>query len=730
MKNKILILGVIICVGFLHVEGWAQQFKWVQGGGTAYDLSSMGSIHYERVAYMCTDPNGNIYSLSQVGDDPVVADTFHQNPYGGVNNILLTSYNCSGQMRWAKLIASSGGDCISYGIAADSLGHIYVAGYLTNGTLHIGYDTAISGLVYEDEGLIQLDTSGHFHWVRYVGGNTIASLVGSYSFGSTLTVDASNNAHFFLYTKHGVAITPTDISIGGTYDLVYDPTGNFLSHVRLDLDSEWFLRGVVIDPATNKLYAYGEINQGIYGGFLTDTFFAAAFDASRNKIWQYYAGYGDDNGFTGIALDQSKQLYFSGQAAPHIGETRFVFNGDSVLAPYDVLSIVMKTDTNGSVKWIRSNGCHTSVNGFVGLTLLPNKQIACVGTIAGTLFYGRDTSTSYYDLDSLDIRAGDGWDAYLAIYDTAGYLQTVQDIYGDGFNDEGTAITSDRVGNVYVGGEVVDSVWAGTLSTSPYISIGGNTDFFVMKYGVDCSCTSMPIASYSDTGTHTIGFTYTSIISGIDSVVWNFGDGSVTTSMTTPIHTYTASGTYTACVTVYSECGNDMHCADITVSICSVTPTASFSDTGTHTIGFTYTGTTTGLDSVVWNYGDGTRGTGITPLHTYTASGTYTVCVTAYTDCGSDSACRNVVVSPTGIATLSLANVQLYPNPVSAELHIVGVPAGASYRLLNVTGVVVQHGVFEKGRNSILMKGFTAGVYILEMTGADGARNMVRVVKE
>jgi len=151
----------------------AQQFKWVTGGGTSEDFSSSPSSE-ERTEFMCTDPNGNIYALNQVGNNPIYADTFYRSggTYGADQNILLTSYNCNGVMRWAKLIASSGGECIPYGITADDLGHIYVAGYLTNETLYVGNDTTIPGAGFQDEGLIQYDTSGHFHWVRYVGDNT------------------------------------------------------------------------------------------------------------------------------------------------------------------------------------------------------------------------------------------------------------------------------------------------------------------------------------------------------------------------------------------------------------------------------------------------------------------------------------------------------------------------------------------------------------------------------
>lgn len=713
---KMLFKQMAICfftlfanMGVVH----AQTFSWVRGGGSVSSTN-------EQVSCMFTDPNGNIYALSIVGNDPVTADTFSAIS-GGVNpNILLTSYNCSGQMRWAKLLQNTGyGVKPPYGLQADSLGNVYVSGsFAAGGTnMYIGYDTTIGPPTsdYLSVGLIQFDTSGHFNWIEYVGPNTFAGEI-SVSSGP-ITIDGTNNVHYFCDVKSGVTLMTGVTSVYGVYDMTYNTSGVLLSAVRLDLDSEFYLQGAVIDPATNKLYAYGQ--GGMSGGL--DTFLAAAYGPSRNLLWQYFAGHGDDDGFTGIALDQYKYLHFCGSAALAL----FIFNGDTASNTHyssGDISILMTTDTNGTVQWLKHYDGDLEINGFNGITLLPNNKIAAFGTFVGEVI----------DAGGANIitPAGDGYGPYFVIVDSAGDLQTIQQILGDGFYNSGNAITSDKVGNIYVGGAVVDSIWAGTLITSPYISVGGPSDFFVMKYGVDCSCTSSPVANYTDTGTITIGFTYTGTTSGIDSVVWNFGDGSPTVNGITPIHSYTASGTYNACATVYTDCGSDIHCSEITVSICTTAPIASFSDTGTQTVGFTYTGTIAGIDSVVWNFGDGNTDTGMNPVHNYAISDTYNVCVTVYTSCGNDTVCNSVVVPPLGVPVLSLANVQVFPNPTSNELNITGILQSTNYRLLDVTGECVQQGILINGSNTLSMKIFAPGVYILEMTGVDGTRDIMRVVKE
>jgi Secretion system C-terminal sorting domain/Beta-propeller repeat/PKD domain len=641
--KRLILFAIAFCTLF---GAHAQQFKWVKGGGSTDALSSPSTIQ-ETTLFMCTDPNGNVYTLNRVGNTDIVADTFYAASAGGINNeILITSYNCSGQMRWAKLIANNGYGCYGDGIAADSLGNIYVAGSFDagGGYLHIGYDTTLGppSTNYLDHGVIKLDTNGNFKWIRFVGENTWADLLEIGGNNNPLAVDANNNVHYFVWFGSGAHITPTDISISGVYDLTYNTAGSLIDTQRLDLDSDWFLMSAVIDPTTNKVYSVGQNGAGA-GGSVTDTFFAAAFDASRHQLWQYFST--GDGAVDDIAIDRAKNLYFSGAGSPfYSGETSFFFNGDSVYAPYDVFGVVMKTDSNGTPKWIKVFGDHTSSGSLLGITMLPDEKVAATGTYAGTLH-------AYGTSDSLV--GGSGWNPYMVYLDSSGSLLGMQAIIGDGFYNEGNCITSDKVGNVFVGGYVSDSIYAGSPPIPAYHSNGGSTDFFVMKYGYDCSCTIAPTASYTDTGT-------------------------------------------------------------------------------SRTLHFTYTGTTTSIDSVVWSYGDGASDTGLTSVHTYATRDTYHVCVTVYTECGSDMYCSNAIVPLSSLAAPSIAggSVAVYPNPATDELNISGIQAVTSYRLLNITGVAIQAGTFQLGSNKLSMQQYASGMYILEMTDTTGARTVVRVVKQ
>ena len=626
---RYIILAIIILLQ-CATSSLAQQFQWVTGGGTNQSSPNL-NINPEGVYYMCTDPNGNVYALSNVGNNAIIADTFYRSSaYGPDRNILLTSYTCSGQMRWAKLIASSADECYPFGLVADSIGHIYMAGYLTNGTLHVGYDTVITGLTNDLLGLIQFDTTGHFNWIRYVGNNTLSSYIATGTTIGSLSLDNVNNVHFVPALKSNAPLLPSVTSIRGSYDLKYNSAGTLLSARRLQLDSTLLVTGTTIDRRSNLMYTYGYRNP-----LFTDSStynFLAAFDTNGNRMWLDTLGnsYPSTNNFTGILPDMNGHLYVSGNGYGYI-----IYQNDTTHPNYSpYISFIMKIDTTGDKKWIKqSNG-----NGAIGTVIaLPNNKVASIGH-----FYVKEKC----DIDSI-VNVAPGSDPFVFIVDTAGNLVKLIGIHGDGYFDDGMAITSDAIGNIYIGGMVEDSI--PNFSMPAYHTVGGNTDFFVLKYGIPCDCISTPLASFTSVGSS-----------------------------------------------------------------------------------FTYTGTTTGLDSVVWHFGDGTTGTGLSISHAYAISDTFHVCEYTYAHCGIDSSCSYVVVIGVGVNDPVdwLNNVAIYPNPTADELIINGLTNTTQYRLLSLTGTSLYKGTLQIGNNSLNISKLPPGVYLLQLSNDNGARTTARVIKQ
>ena len=120
---------------------------------------------------------------------------------------------------------------------------------------------------------------------------------------------------------------------------------------------------------------------------------------------------------------------------------------------------------------------------------------------------------------------------------------------------------------------------------------------------------------------------------------WNFGDGSTATTQN-PSHNYAMPGTYTVCLIVGNGCAFDTTCQSITVGCPS--PSAMWSDSVAGLDVFFSDNSPNNPTSWFWDFGDGTFSSLQFPVHSYAQAGTYTVCLSVSSICGSDSSCATV----------------------------------------------------------------------------------------
>ena len=143
--------------------------------------------------------------------------------------------------------------------------------------------------------------------------------------------------------------------------------------------------------------------------------------------------------------------------------------------------------------------------------------------------------------------------------------------------------------------------------------------------------------------TDTIYFTNqsTGFASG-DSIIWNFGDGTFSNSFS-PSHGFSTSGTYIVCLKIKKNnniagtvpCIREF-CKTIVVSIptpCTLVTNFtwyrdSLPNVAANTIHFINTSTpVASADSIRWTFGDGKTSNQLNPVHVYTQTGTYNVCL-------------------------------------------------------------------------------------------------------
>ena len=128
---------------------------------------------------------------------------------------------------------------------------------------------------------------------------------------------------------------------------------------------------------------------------------------------------------------------------------------------------------------------------------------------------------------------------------------------------------------------------------------------------------------------------------GVADYVWQFNDanGAKTVETTSPAtsHTFPSAGAYAIGLTIYASNGLSAGGGGIvSTGHSGLTPGFTTSPSG---LTVTFSGLTTistkPVTTYLWEFGDGTTGTGATPSHTYKASGSYKVTAVLFSGVGS-----------------------------------------------------------------------------------------------
>lgn len=139
---------------------------------------------------------------------------------------------------------------------------------------------------------------------------------------------------------------------------------------------------------------------------------------------------------------------------------------------------------------------------------------------------------------------------------------------------------------------------------------------------------------------------------------WNLGDGAFGSGATIE-HVYPAAGVYTATVTATNSVGQLTATTTITVDepISGLTASSDSPTALGATTTFSATLTTGSNVAFSWDFGDGHSATGMNPTHSYTATGAYSVTVTAENSVSAETATINVlVVEPDQLIYLPVLN--------------------------------------------------------------------------
>jgi hypothetical protein len=305
------------------------------------ELSATGALVYSTYVGGSGDDSGNAIALDGSGDAFVAGGTgssnfptkgAFQNTFKGVVDAFVLELNPTGSaLTYSTFVGGTGND-VATGIALDSAGSAYIVGSTTStdfpmqSPIQSTLPGAASGFV------TKLSPSGNtLDYSTYLGGSGA-------DFAVAVAVDGSKNAYVTGGTNSpnfpktaGVlqGTCGTDANCNGAlYDAfvtVINPSGGgYVYSTFLGGELSDTGLGIVVD-GTGDAYVTGYTSstdfplksplQATFGGGTLDAFVAELNPAGTALLYStYLGGTGDDTG-VGIAIDNNKNVYITGQTA-------------------------------------------------------------------------------------------------------------------------------------------------------------------------------------------------------------------------------------------------------------------------------------------------------------------------------------------------------------------------------------------------------------------------------
>lgn len=197
---------------------------------------------------------------------------------------------------------------------------------------------------------------------------------------------------------------------------------------------------------------------------------------------------------------------------------------------------------------------------------------------------------------------------------------------------------------------------AGIYSVKLTISTGACGDDTTININVS----SGPIAAFSApivSGCGSVLVNFSNSSSGSPSYIWNFGDGSATSTLSSPTHNYANPGNYTvSLIASLGSCSDTIrHINYITVYNFPVSSFSALNVCANDSVRFNNLSSGSGnpLTTYTWDFGDGGISSSTSPSHLYSGSGLYNVHLTVSTAYCSDDTTVAISVSPSPSVSFS-----------------------------------------------------------------------------
>jgi PKD repeat protein len=180
------------------------------------------------------------------------------------------------------------------------------------------------------------------------------------------------------------------------------------------------------------------------------------------------------------------------------------------------------------------------------------------------------------------------------------------------------------------------------------------------------------------------------------------------------------NGTYSVSIIDVNGCA---FVENVVIEATQMLPVANF--------GFSISGTAVGFTNTsgfgttyLWEFGDDSTSTEMSPVHVYAEDGDYMVTLTVTNECGSDSITLLVSTTTIGISDNERVSFGIYPNPASTEIFIQPsktVNSELTIDVISTSGQLIQSaqsvGINVTDKIRIDVNGLSNGIYYLRIVG-------------
>jgi len=440
------------------------------------------------------------------------------------NQSFVVKYASGGIGDWIfplEVYAGTGPDILGMDVATDDNGNIYAMGYFDAGAIFKS-DTVLPTYGFTSSFLVGIDSLGQNKFVKTGRIDTFYAFPGKMSLrNDKVMIVGQSYTNQLWFENYGVCCR------SDSYFAMYDTSGTllWLKGGQSTSTSDINVQGVTISPL-GTAYAVGSADGGqvtiipttVNANTSTGNFFIVRFgDLPSNNLAVSITNNGTDTVSCG---------------------------GGTLL----VASVTPNGPTT-SYFWGADNDTMTFT--FPGANLFATPKVETTYIVSA--YRGACVATDTIVVHVRPIPFNVGNDTLICKNDT-GQLQTTY-VNGGVYS----WFPSTGLSN--------DSIYNPTVTTADSISFVVKVDSLGCKASdtLDINVVTEVSAAYIFSGSN-LNYNFTNLSSPYDSCVWDFNDGNFLSNVDSPNHTYSQSGIYKVCLSVFNQCEEDSVCQYLNVT--------------------------------------------------------------------------------------------------------------------------------------------------------------------